>query len=218
MRVGEGTFVLLLLKIGVILSFVFAVISLSVLVFKTFAFGKRTFYAEARSEGKKGVVYAFGRGMLPWEKESAAKHLPTYFAGILYHTGIFAALIYLFWCVFSLNLPAPLVSIFRIIFVIGFLSGIALLLKRIALPVMRKISCPDDFAANVLVNLFVVFALVQTFSERFTHPFCLMAILMFLYLPVGKIRHCFFFFYTRILFGYFYGRRGVVPPPKKHRA
>ena len=209
---------LILLKIGVILSFVFAALSLSILVFKTFAFGKRTFHAESRKEGKKGIVYAFGRGMLPWEKESAAKHLPTYFAGILYHTGIFVALIYLFWRVFSLHLPAHLVPIFRIVLVVGFLSGMALLLKRIALPVMRKISCPDDFAANVLVSLFVMFALVQTFSEGFNHPFYLMAILMFLYMPVGKIRHCFFFFYSRILFGYSYGRRGVVPPPKKHRA
>ena len=209
---------LLLLKMGVILSFVFAVLSLSILVLKTFSFGKRTFHAESRSKGKKGIVYAFGRGMLPWEKESAAEHLPTYFAGILYHTGIFAALIYLFWQVFSLNLPAPLVPIFRIVFAAGFLSGMALLLKRIALPVMRKISCPDDYAANVLVNLFLGFALAQTFSERFAHPFYFVAILMFLYVPVGKIRHCFFFFYTRILFGYFYGRRGVVPPPKKHRA
>jgi len=37
---------------------------------------------------------------------------------------------------------------------------------------------------------------------------------MFLYIPVGKIRHCFFFFYSRILFGLFYGRRGVLPQNK----
>ncbi len=206
------------LKIGVVLSFVFAVLSLSILVIRTFAFGKRVFHSESREEGKRGIVYAFGRGMLPWEKESAVKHLPTYFGGILYHTGIFAALVYLFWRVFSLNLPAPLMLIFRIVMVVGFLSGIALLLKRAALPVMRKISCPDDFAANVLVSLFVTGAFVETLYEPFVPFFYSMAIVMFLYMPLGKIRHCFFFFYTRVLFGYSYGRRGVMPPPRKQKA
>lgn len=209
---------LLPLKIGVVLSFVFAVLSLSILVLRTFAFGKRIFHAESRKEGKRGIIYAFGRAMLPWEKESAAKHLPTYFAGIFFHTGIFAALIYLFWRVFSLKLTAPLMSVFRIVLVVGFLSGIALLLKRVSLPVMKKISCPDDFVANVLVSLFVAGAFVGTLYEPFAPFFFLTAILMFLYMPLGKIRHCFFFFYTRVLFGYSYGRRGVMPPPKKQKA
>ena len=91
---------LFFLKYGVILSFLLSIISLTILVLKTFSFGKKLLYAEPRGNKKKGIFYAFGRGMMPWEKESARKHLPTYIGGILYHTGIFVALIYLFSQIF----------------------------------------------------------------------------------------------------------------------
>lgn len=205
-----------LLRFGVISSFLFSIISLSILALKTFSFGKKPLYAEPRGDAKKGVLYAFGRGMLPWEKESTSKHLPTYVSGILYHTGIFAALFYLLSLIFSLELSKLFISILRLLFFLGFLGGFTLLFKRIFLPPMRKISCPDDFAANTIVDLFLIFAFVHTYSVRETPLFFLLAILMFLYIPVGKIRHCIFFFYTRILFGLFYGRRGVLPP-KTHK-
>lgn len=205
-----------LLRFGVIFSFLFTIVSLSILVIKTFSFGKKPLYAEPRGDAKKGVLYAFGRGMLPWEKESSGKHLPAYFAGMLYHAGVFAALFYLLSLIFSLELSMLFISLLRILFVLGFLGGFILLSKRIFLPAMRKISCPDDFVANIIVDLFLIFALVHTYSATVAPLFFLLAILMFLYIPVGKIRHCFFFFYARILFGLFYGRRGVLPP-KTHK-
>jgi hypothetical protein len=205
-----------LLRFGVISSFLFSVISLSILALKTFSFGKKPLYAKAQGDAKKGVLYAFGRGMLPWEKESTSKHLPSYVSGMLYHIGIFAALFYLFSLIFSLELSKLFISILRFLFFLGFLGGFTLLFKRIFLPKMRKISCPDDFAANTIVDLFLILAFVHTYSVRETPLFFLLAIVMFLYIPVGKIRHCLFFFYTRILFGLFYGRRGVLPP-KSHK-
>lgn len=205
-----------LLKFGVIFSFLFSVISLSILVLKTFSFGKKSLYAEPRGDGKEGVFYAFGRGMLPWQKESAGKHLPTYVSGILYHTGIFAALFYLFSFIISLGLSKPFISLLRFLFILGFLSGFALLFKRIFLSTLRKISCPDDFAANTIVDFFLISAFVHIYSVSVTPLFFLLAIMMFLYIPLGKIRHCFFFFYVRILFGLFYGRRDILPP-KTHK-
>jgi len=201
-----------LLRFGVISSFLFAIISLSILALKTFSFGKKTLYAKPRGDAKKGVLYAFGRGMLPWEKESSSKHLPTYVSAMLYHTGIFAALFYLLSLIFSLELSNLFIYLLRFLFFLGYLGGFTLLFKRIFLPTMRKISCPDDFATNTIVDLFLIFAFVHTYSVKATPLFYLVTIVMFFYIPVGKIRHCFFFFYTRILFGLFYGRRGVLPP------
>ena len=205
-----------LLRFGVIFSFLLSAIALSLLVLKTFSFGKKILYAKPGGDAKKGVLYAFGRGMLPWEKESSSKHLPSYFAGMLYHTGIFAALFYLLSLIFHLELSKLFISLLRLLFVLGFMGGFILLLKRILLAPMKKISCPDDFAANIIVDLFLISALVHTTSARVTPLFFLLAIVMFLYIPLGKIRHCFFFFYTKILFGLFYGRRGVLPP-KTHK-
>ncbi len=203
---------MLLLRIGVLLSFCFALVSLAILIFKTGSFGKKTQFSEPGGSGGKGVLYALGQGMLPWEKESAARHLPTYLTGIGYHLGIFSALISLFLHVFSARIPGSLTYFFRFMAVLGFLCGLALLAKRVVLPVMRKISCPDDFAANIVVTLFLAFSFLHTFDERLAPFLFLISILLFLYAPTGKIRHCFFFFYSRILFGFYYGRRGVFPP------
>jgi hypothetical protein len=205
-----------LLRFGVIFSFLFSVIALFLLVLKTFSFGKKPLHAVPRSDAQKGILYAFGRGMLPWEKESSGKHLPSYFAGMLYHTAVFAALFYLFSLIFSLELSKLFISFLRFLLVLGFIGAFTLLFKRVFSLPMRKISCPDDFAANIIVDLFLIFALVHTYSARVTPLFFLLGITMFLYIPVGKIRHCFFFFYSRILFGRFYGRRGVLPP-KTHK-
>jgi hypothetical protein len=205
-----------LLRFGVIFSFLFSIISLTILVLRTFSFGKKPLYAESRGDAKKGVYYAFGRGMLPWEKESSSKHLPTYVSGMLYHACIFAALFYLLSLIFSLELSRLFISLLRLLFVLGFLSGLALFSKRIFLPALRKISCADDFAANIIVDLFLIFALIHSYSSKAAPLFFLLAIVMFLYIPVGKIRHCVFFFYTRILFGLFHGRRGVLPS-KPHK-
>jgi hypothetical protein len=81
---------------GVIFSVLLCFLALSGLVMWTFSFRNKEGRAHPRGNWKKGVVYAFGVGMLPWEKESARQHLPTYIAGILYHLGIFAGLLLLF--------------------------------------------------------------------------------------------------------------------------
>lgn len=200
------------LRLGVILSFIISVISLSILVFKTFSFGKKPLYATPQGSRIKGVLFAFGRGMIPWEKESTRKHLTTYITGVIYHIGIFTALFYLISTIFSFGLPRQAISLLRILLLLGIISGFSLLFKRIIIPKVKKISCPDDFAANIIVSLFLLFSLLNTYSVYSPALFFLVVIIMFLYIPVGKIRHCFFFFYVRILFGLFYGRRGVFPP------
>jgi hypothetical protein len=206
---------ILLLKYGVIISFLIAVVSLTILVLKTFSFGKRELYAAPRGNVGKGIAYAFGKGMMPREKESARNHLPSYIGGILYHIGVFAAFFYLFVTVASIDLPNLIILFLRSLFQVGFICGAALLLKRIFSPAMRTLSCPDDFAANIIVDIVLISAILHTFIQEITPFFFLAAIIMFLYMPLGKIRHCFFFFYTRILFGIFYGRRGVFPPKPK---
>jgi hypothetical protein len=208
---------ILVVKYGVIISFLISLISLSILVLRTFSFGKKMLYAEPKGDVKKGIIYAFGKGMMPWEKESAGKHLPSYLGGILYHLGVFGALFYLLVVLVSIDIPSLLLFFIRLVFVMGFISGVLLLLKRIFSPQMRVLSCPDDFAANIIVNIFVLAALLHMYYPGITHLFFLAAIIMFLYMPVGKIRHCFFFFYSRILFGIFYGRRDILPPKSHER-
>jgi hypothetical protein len=204
-----------LLKYAVIAAFLFSMISLTVLVLKTFSFGKKELYAEPKGSVGKGIIYAFGKGMMPWEKESAGKHLPTYMGGILYHAGVFLALLYLFTVIAKIPVPEPLLLAFRVVCAAGAAAGLGLLVKRYAKPHMRELSCPDDAAANIMVDLFLITAVLHTVLPGWNTYLFVVSIIMFLYMPFGKIRHCFFFFYVRVLFGLFYGRRDVFPP-KRH--
>ncbi|MDM7914702.1 MAG: hypothetical protein QUU85_05470, partial [Candidatus Eisenbacteria bacterium] len=94
----------------------------------------------------------------------------------------------------------------------GLAGGVFLLVKRIARPPMRRLSHPDDYIANGLTTGFVALAFARTLCPAAEVPWLGLAMLLFLYVPIGKIRHCFFFFATRIHAGTFFGRRGVLPP------
>jgi len=200
-----------ILGYGVILSFIFASFALTILIKQSLSFGKKSLFAEPGGDWKKGVAYAFAKGMMPWEKESARKHILTYLAGFLYHFGIFSGLIALFVSVFSIPIPPPLLLFLQILIGSGLICGAGLFIKRIFMGYMRQISCPDDFLANIIVDAFLLFSFLNISAPGYRTVLYTSAILMFVYMPLGKIRHCIFFFYSRILFGCFFGRRGVFP-------
>jgi nitrate reductase gamma subunit len=203
------------LKLGVAASMLFCLVVLAVIVIRTLAFGRRPTYAHARGSSFAGILYAFGPGMLPWEKESAAKHIWTYLGGILYHVGILMAMLFLATVLLSISLPQTFLQPVRILLIIGLVSGVALLIKRTLKPQMRALSGGDDYLANILVDLLLLSALAATLTETMLVPFLAVAIIIFIYIPFGKLRHCVFFFYSRVLFGEFFGKRGVIPHPSK---
>ncbi len=205
-----------ILEFGVILAILISFVSLCYLIIKTYRYRKNILHSKPQGKCLRGVIYALGLGMAPWEKESAARHLPTYLLGMTYHIGIFAAIFYLICLLISIPLKPSIILVLRIFMFAGILSGVGLFIKRSVKNQLRKISCPDDYVANILVDLFIVLSLADSFEPSFKPYLFVSAILIFLYIPLGKIRHCFFFFYSRILFGIFYGRRGVLPPKEKH--
>ena len=84
--------------------------------------------------------------------------------------------------------------------------------KRGLKPHLRGLATPDDFVANLLTTLFALLAAGQLAWPALRGPWLAEAILLLVYLPLGKIRHCFFFFPTRSHLGAFFGRRGTFPP------
>ncbi len=200
---------LYILKILTIISFLFSISALSYLIARTFSFRIKVFYSSPRGNPIRGIIYSLGKGMLPWEKESASKNLIVYFAGIFYHSGIFSAFVHLLLKIFEFKIPKILLFIFQILFFLGFFSGIGLFLRRALSSHLRKISIPDDFSANTLVNGFLLLSAIETFTLSLSSLLYIYSILLLFYIPFGKIRHCFFFFYSKILSGIFFGRRGV---------
>lgn len=201
-----------LLRILVTLAAVFAVVALAMLVRKSLAFGAKPIYAPAKGESGHGVFYSFVTGMLPWKKESAVKHLPTYVAGIFYHLATFLSLFAL-GASFIRYAPSFMATkLWQFTLLLGLTAGLWLFAKRILLRRMRVISIVDDFLANFLVNCFVAAALATSLSSRNEAALFITAAALFVYVPLGKIRHCVFFFFSRYFWGVFCGRRAVLPP------
>ena len=176
---------------------------------------------------RKGVIYSNTIAMLPQHKESAYLHLPTYSMGIIFHIGTFIALL-LYILSFFTHLSAWLHQFLwthlwlQAILLIGFsistLCGIALFLKRIVKKNLRQLSHIDDFISNGLVTLFQCMTLLFLFFLDHTVVvtcYYISAILLFLYMPVGKLRHALYFFAARYHLGFFYGWRNVWPTQKK---
>lgn len=199
------------LSIGVMGAAAWACLGLLILRSKTQAYGRRMLHAAPAGDPKAGVHYAFTKAMSPMAKESVRENLPSYLAGMAYHTGLFTAMALLVARLVGASLPLFLVWPSRALLAVGVMGGLALLFKRVLKAELRGLSHPDDFVANLLTTAFVALALFG--PEKL---WLLSAILLLLYVPLGKIRHCFFFFSTRSSFGAFFGRRGVFPPEPSH--
>ena len=177
-----------------------------------------------------GVIYSNTGAMLPKQKESAYKHLPTYTAGIIFHIGTFVA----FFCFILSYFEVVLEFLFQNIWVtalvalctgLGACCGIGLIIKRITSKKLRPISNMDDYISVSLTTLFqLTIALLFTafvFRDFFSsvpievmHTACFVSsALLFIYLPFGKLKHVVYYFSARYHLGFFYGRRGAWPPP-----
>lgn len=210
LRVGE--FVIpSWLTLLVIAAALFAVAGLIITLRTSMKFGKRRNYAPATGSAGRGVRYALFAGMMPWAKDSARQHLPTYFTGITYHLGIASGFLVLLATLCSIPYSESAKVLLTVLTIAGAAAGIALLLKRAVTVSLRTISTPDDILSNGLVTVFLFAAAATLWASHVTPMFLIIAIVLLLYIPMGKIRHCFLFFCSRISFGRFFGRRSVLP-------
>ena len=126
------------------------------------------------------------KGCRPAAKESAREHLPTWFAGVGYHLGIFAGLGYLALLLVGVEPDGILRRGFQVPLLAGALCGTGLLAKRAFTPRLRGLSCPDDFLSNLLATAFVALACARTISLRLDAVFLAETMLLFLWVPLGK--------------------------------
>jgi nitrate reductase gamma subunit len=162
--------------------------------------------------------------MAPTAKESTRTHPGVWLLGVAYHLGVFTALGVLAWVLLgdgpghapaNVLLSSALLSsallVVDTLLVAGALGGLGLLGRRAGSPVLRGLSHPDDYVANLLTTVFIALAAVRMWSPRLEPALLVAAMALFCYMPVGKIRHCVFFFLSRYHLGRHYGRRGTFP-------
>ncbi|MCK6583678.1 MAG: hypothetical protein L6Q49_11325 [Anaerolineales bacterium] len=164
-----------------------------------------------------GIAYAFTTGMMPWAKESTRIHLIAYLRGIGFHIGIFAAIGTVILSPLWGFLPPLLSSTLFWVLIPGALLGAAGGLMRLAEHNLRGLSLPDDHFAVWLTTLFIAVTGLGLVFEAFVVPMYIVSALTFAYIPLGKIRHCLYFFFSRTFFGKFFGRRAVFPHGTPYR-
>ena len=136
--------------------------------------------------------------------------MPSYLAGVVFHLSIFFALFLFFYSFWLHSIPTSLKLMGSLGLGAGLLCGFGLLLKRIFTPYLRSLSHPDDYFSNAMVEAFLLVGWLSLREGTFPTYFYFMAGILFLYLPLGKLRHSLFCLYSRAIWGSFLGRRGVL--------
>ena len=195
-----------------------ALLALAALALRMRAWGRRALHAPPAGDAAAGARYAFTKGMLPQAKESVRTHLTSYAAGVVFHAGVFAAFGLLAASLAGVAHGSALVRFGGAVAAAGALAGLGLLGKRAASPVLRGLSSPDDYLANLLTTTFAALAAVSAFLPAAREAWLVAGAALLLYVPVGKIRHCLLFFPARNELGRFFGRRGTFPPASRRAA
>ena len=169
--------------------------------------------APAAGKASRGILYGFTGAMVPSRKESATRHPVSFAAGILLHLGVAAS--FLTVSLAAVTRPdalpfgrlalAPAAAF-------GLVAGLFLLVKRLATADLRELSRLDDFAANLALAVFLAATLAFWSGALPADALGILAALLLLYLPLGKLRHVVFFFLARADLSGRLGYRGVYPP------
>jgi hypothetical protein len=186
--------------------------SSSVNFFHLVRLGKPRDYSNPAGNIASSIQYSFSGAMSPRKKESAYLHLPTYISGIIYHLGTFLsfALFFLIWA--DISLPDPLILLIVPFLLLSSACGTGMLIKRIIKKGLRDLSDPDDYISNMLVTFFHIMTGAVLLWDLLAPVYFLLAAILFLYFPAGKLKHAIYFFAARYHLGFFYGWRGVWPP------
>ena len=195
-----------------------ALLALVALETRRRAWGRRSLHAPPAGDAAAGARYAFTKGMLPQAKESVRTHLTSYAAGVVFHGGVLPSFGLRAASLAGVEPGSALLRLGGAAAGAGALAGLGLLGRRVASPVLRGLSSPDDYVANLLTATFAALAALAAFLPGAREAWLVAGAALLLYVPVGKIRHCVLFFPARHELGRFFGRRGTFPPASRRTA
>ena len=198
------------LRILAALTLLWAAAALCAQVLLVYRGGRRDYSLRAGSPAR-GLIHNFTSAMLPGHKESVRLHPAEFAAGIALHLGVFAALAEVLVLLANGAVPERFGGL-RVIAAVGLPAGIALLVRRVRSPLLRRLSAPDDYVAVLATVGLLGFATLPFPGPNSPAWLLGYAVPFFLYLPLGKLRHAVFFFVARAELGRRLGYRGVYPP------
>lgn len=167
---------------------------------------------------QKGSLYSLFNIAMPWAMESTRKHLFFYVQFVIFHLGVVVSITLSFLIPYLPNIIQGERTIYVMQAIIGcaFLVGCGRIIRRIAVPVMRAISTPDDYFSLILITVWFFFALLSVPNnfhqgESVLLTYFFLTAFFLLYVPFSKISHYLYYPFTRYYLGKSLGRRGVFP-------
>jgi len=150
---------------------------------------------------------------MPAHKESIRLHPAEFAVGLVMHLGVVVSLIVV-GCLLAWPLGAErVIPAARVVTAAALVAGLALFIRRLASPMLRSISVPDDYLASLATcGLLAGAAFLPWHDAGGRSALFIYTTLLFIYLPLGKLRHAVFFFIARGDYGRRLGYRGVYPP------
>ena len=137
---------------------------------------------------------------------------------MIFHVGVAAAIAATFIIPYAPRLfeARAVVLLFQAVIGAAFLVGLARLYRRIANPVVRAVSTPDDYFSLVLMILFFAAGVLAVPNEPARSEVPLIAFFgltafFLVYVPFSKIGHYLYYPITPYFLGRTMGHRGVMP-------
>jgi nitrate reductase gamma subunit len=177
---------------------------------------------EGRTSAKKGAYYSLANVAMPWSMESTRRGPFFYLTFVVFHLGIACGIALAFISTLSRPLvEQPVIAwTFGTLTGLAFLIGIGRMIRRLAVPVMRLISTPDDYFSLFMLTIWFLIATVtqahvavagQFPQEGWMIAYLYLTSFFLLYVPFSKISHYLYYPFTRWWIGKALGHRGSYP-------
>jgi hypothetical protein len=190
---------------------IWAAIALAAQVLAARGHGRRDYSRPAGSPAR-GLIYNFTIAMMPGHKESIRLHPVAFLVGLVMHAGVMCSLVAVVVLLIDPDSGARLAAFLRAPAAIALAAGAVLLLRRTVTARLRNFSTPDDFLACLAVCGLLALMTLPLPDDRSRLRLLLYSALLFIYLPLSKLKHAVFFFVARGDYGRRLGYRGVYPP------
>jgi nitrate reductase gamma subunit len=169
--------------------------------------------ADQQTPTGRAVAASYASILSPLAMESTRRHWRRWVVFAAYHVGIFVAISATFTIPFTPGLMTkPVRWAAAVSIALGLLAGFLKIYWRLVLPELRSISRPDDFFGLTILQVWFAVAIPAVLFGRpgWLTVYFVMTALLLVYVPVSKISHYIYWFFSRYLFGRRYGRRGVL--------
>lgn len=172
----------------------------------------------ADTNGQRGAKWSLFMVGMPWAMSSTRQHPLFYIQFVLFHIAVASSILMSFVIPYGPGLIASQTAILvlQTIFALGFAVGILRLIRRLTVPVMRKISTPDDIFSLALLIVWLAFSFLATPNNRAAGESSLLAYFFLtafflIYVPFSKISHYIYYPFSRWYLGRTLGHRGTWP-------